>query len=143
MQATEMIRDSLRSFVKDPLVLIRIMNFKVTVIGEVQRPGTFTIPNERITIPEALGMAGDMNITGLRKNVLVIRDVDGKKTQTRVDMTSTKLLSSPVYYLMQNDVIYVEPNRARVNSSAITATNAGVFISVVSLVISTITLLSR
>lgn len=127
----------------NPTVLLRILNFKITVLGEVRNPGTFTIPNERITLPEALGIAGDLFITGLRKNVLVIRTENGKKTEIRVDLTSKQLFSSPVYYLQQNDVIYVEPNRTKINSSAVNTTNAGLTISVVSLLVTLAVLFTR
>lgn len=139
--------DSLKSKLKphltNPTILIRILNYKVTVLGEVNNPGTFTIPNERITLPEALGIAGDLKITGKRKNVLVIRDIDGKKTEYRIDLTSKDLFSSPVYYLNQNDVVYVEPNRSKINSAALNQANAGVIISVVSILISLIVLFNK
>lgn len=141
--AIEIIREKLKIYVKDATVIIRILNYKVTVLGEVKNPGTFTIPNERISLPEAIGIAGDLNITGLRKNVLVIRDVDGKKTEYRVDLTSKELFSSPVFYLNQNDIVYVEPNRAKINSSVINPANAGIVISSVSLIITVIALITR
>jgi len=143
MEATELIREKLKSYLSNPIVSIRIMNFKVTVLGEVKSPGTFTIPNERISLPEALGLAGDLTITGRRKNVLVIRDVDGQKTETRVDLTSKELFSSPVFYLNQNDIVYVEPNRARINSSAVNTANVGIIISVISLLTTIAVLISR
>jgi polysaccharide export outer membrane protein len=130
-------------YVKNPNVNIRILNFKVTVLGEVRNPGTFTIPNERITLPEALGIAGDLLITGVRKNVLVVRDIDGKKTETRIDLTSKKLFSSPVYYLTQNDIVYVEPNRARINSSVVNTSNVSLVVSVISLLVTMAVLFTR
>lgn len=95
------------------------MNFKVTVLGEVNKPGSYTIPNERITVVEALGLAGDMTLQAERKNVLIIREKKGIKTYNRVDMTSETVFNSPVYFLSQNDVIYVEPNNSRVKSSTV------------------------
>lgn len=141
--AIELIKEKLKPYLNNATVLMRILNYKVTVLGEVKNPGTFTIPNERITLPEALGIAGDLNITAVRKNVLVIRDVDGKKTEFRVDLTSKDLFSSPVYYLNQNDVVYVEPNRAKINSSVINPANAGIVISAVSLIITVLALITR
>jgi polysaccharide biosynthesis/export protein len=135
MKVTQLLQDSLLRYLKSPIVNVRILNFKVTVLGEVNNPGTFNIPNERITLLEALGLAGDLNINGVRKNVLVIRDVDGKKTETRIDLTTNEVFSSPVFYLNQNDVVYVEPNRAKINSSIINPANAGIFISSVSLLV--------
>lgn len=142
MEATELIKIRLSEYVSDPVVTVRIQNFKVTVLGDVKSPGSFNIPNERITLIEAIGIAGDLNITGVRQNVLVIRDVDGVKQEFRVDLTSKDIFQSPVYYLSQNDVVYIEPNRAKRNSSLISST-AGVFISIASLVITTISLITR
>jgi polysaccharide export outer membrane protein len=142
IQATTLMKDMLKDYIKNPIVNIRTMNFKVTVLGEVRSPGSFTIPNERITIIEALGLAGDMTIQAERKNVLVIREENGKKTYTRVDMTSEGMFNSSVYYLTQNDVIYVEPNNSRIKSSTIgpsTSTTLGVIstlITVTALIIS-------
>jgi len=142
IQATSLIKDMLKEYIKDPIVNIRIINFKVTVLGEVKNPGSFTILNERITIVEAMGLAGDMTIQAERKNVLVVREENGKKTYNRVDMTSEEVFNSPVYYLNQNDVIYVEPNNSRAKSSTIgpsTNTTLGIIstlITVAALIIS-------
>lgn len=141
-QATQRIREKLAPYVVDPIVNVRILNFRITVLGDVKTPGSFSIPSERVSLPEALGMAGDMNMTGVRRNVLVIRDIDGQKTEIRVDLTSKNAYNSPAYYLQQNDVVYVEPNRAKRNTSAI-GTNTGIFISVASLLLTSIALLTR
>jgi polysaccharide export outer membrane protein len=141
-EAVQLIKQKLTPYIVDPLVTIKIMNYKITVLGDVKLPGVFPIPSERVSLPEALGMAGDMNITGVRKNVLVIRDIDGVKTEIRVDLTSKSAYNSPGYYLQQNDVVYVEPNKAKRNSS-IVGTNAGIFISVASLLLTTIAILTR
>lgn len=119
IQATNLIKDLLKEYIVNPIVNIRTVNFKVTVLGEVNRPGSYTIPNERITILEALGLAGDMTIQAERKNVLIVREENGKKTYHRIDMTSEDVFNSPVYYLTQNDMIYVQPNTSRIRSSAI------------------------
>lgn len=137
------IKFKLKPHLNNPTILIRILNFKITVLGEVNNPGTFTIPNERVTLPEALGIAGDLKITGKRKNIMVVRDVDGKKTEYRVDLTSKELFSSPVYYLNQNDVVYVEPNRAKINSSVLNQANVGIIISAVSLIVTVIVLIRK
>lgn len=141
--ASDTLKKSLLPYLKNPTAMIRLVNYKVTVLGEVRNPGTFTIPNERITLPEALGIAGDLLITGVRKNVLVIREVDGKKTETRVDLTSKELFSSPVYYLTQNDVVYVEPNRAKINSSVVNTANVSLVVSVISLLVTMAVLFTR
>lgn len=117
IELTEMLKEKISEYAKDPIVNIRLVNFTVTVIGEVARPGTFTIQDERITLPEALGMANDLTIFGQRKNVLLIREVDGKKKFAKIDLTSVNAISSPGYYLQQNDVIVVEPNKAKIRSS--------------------------
>ena len=141
--AIEFLKEKLKTYLNNPTVLIRILNYKITVLGEVRNPGTFTIPNERITLLEALGIAGDLNITAVRKNVLIIRDVDGKKTETIIDLTSKELFSSPVYYLQQNDVVYVEPNRAKINSSVVNTSNISLVVSVISLLVTMAVLFTR
>jgi polysaccharide export outer membrane protein len=103
----------LEQYLKQPVVSIRVLNFKVSVMGDVLRPDVYTIQNERITIIEALGLAGDLNITAKRKNVLLIREYEGKREYLPVDLTSKKIFSSPYYYLQNNDVIYVEPDRIK------------------------------
>lgn len=143
LQTIDLLKQKLSEYISKPSVNIRILNYKVTVLGEVKNPGTFTIPNERITLPEALGIAGDLLITGKRKDVLVIRETDGKKSEFRVDLTSKELFASPVYYLQQNDIVYVTPNRSRINSSVVNATNVSIGISVLSLLITLSTVLTR
>jgi polysaccharide export outer membrane protein len=141
--ATDTLQELLSAYLVDPIVNIRILNFKVTVLGDVKKPGTFNIPNERISLPEAIGIAGDLNITGQRQDVMVIRDVDGKKTEYRIDLTSKELFSSPVFYLNQNDIVYVVPNRAKRGGSAVNPANAGIFISLASVLIALMTLITR
>ncbi|WP_371415945.1 polysaccharide biosynthesis/export family protein [Pontibacter sp. SGAir0037] len=99
--------------VKDPIINIRHMNFRVTVVGEVLRPSTFTIPTEKINILEALGMAGDMTPFGKRENVLIIREEEGARTMARLNLNNKEVLNSPYFYLQQNDVIYVEPDKKK------------------------------
>lgn len=101
----------------DPIVSVRSLNFKVTVLGEVARPTVINVPSEKITMLEALGLAGDLTIYGKRDNVMLIREVEGKKIIRRLNLNSSALLQSPYYYLQPNDVIYVEPNNAKVSSS--------------------------
>jgi len=133
----------LSDYLKNPIINIRLKNFTITVLGEVGRPGTYPVNGERITIFEALGMAGDLNIKGIRENVLVIRDFDGTKVYNRIDLTSKKALSSPVYYLTQNDVVYVEPNQSAITSSSLD-NRATIAVSIASILItSTIILITR
>ncbi|MFD2598068.1 polysaccharide biosynthesis/export family protein [Sphingobacterium corticis] len=139
LEATALLRKELGRYIVDPGVNLTFANFRVTVLGEVAKPGTITLQQERITILEALGMAGDLTIRGVRKNVLLIREKDGVRQTERLDLTSDSLLTSPFYYLAQNDVIYVEPNGAQVRGSSLGA-NTNVLISVSSVVISILTL---
>jgi len=142
IQAIERIRSKLEQYIKDPGVNINFNNFRVSVLGEVARPGSFVMPTERVTVLEALGMAGDLTIRGVRQNVLLIREVDGQKSMHRLDLTQQSTLNSPYYYLAQNDVIYVEPNKAQINNSKLGA-NTNVIISVASLLITVISVLTR
>lgn len=121
---TAMLKEKISEYAKDPIVNVRLVNFTITVIGEVSRPGTFTIQDERISLPEALGLANDLTIFGKRKNVLLIREVDGKKKFAKIDLTSVNTVSSPLYYLQQNDVIIVEQNNARIRSANYNQNNA-------------------
>jgi polysaccharide export outer membrane protein len=102
---------------KDPIVNIRFLNFRVTVLGEVKNPAVMTVPNERISLLEAIGLAGDLTIYAKRDNILVIREEENKKILQRINLNSSELLSSPYYYLKSNDIVYVEPNKARVASA--------------------------
>lgn len=130
VEATEMLKNKLSEYIKDPIVNVRLINFTVTVLGEVKSPGTFTVQNERISLSDALGLAGDLTIYGKRDNVLLIREVNGQKRYAKFDLNSVNVLNSPNYYLTQNDVIYVEPNNARVRQSSYNQNN-GIIISAV------------
>ena len=112
--AKDTIKNRVKLFLKEPTVNVRLLNYKISVLGEVQRPSVYVIPNETITLPEALGLAGDMTIFGKRDNVLVIRDNNGKKEFGRIDLNSREVFSSPYYYLHANDVVYVEPSKGRI-----------------------------
>lgn len=142
LQAIEKIRIELSQYIKDPGVNINFNNFRISVLGEVARPGSFILPTERVTVLEALGMAGDLTIRGVRQNVMVIREVDGFKSMHRLDLTKQNTLNSPYYYLVQNDVIYVEPNNAQINNSKLGA-NTNVIISIAGLLITVISVLTR
>jgi len=132
------LKNRLKPYLSNPNIIVRILNFKVTVLGDVHNPGTFTIPNERISLPEALGIAEDLYISANRKNVTVIREDQGKKTKYTVDLTTKDLFSSPVYYLKQNDIVYVEPNQAKINSASINPTNVALMVSLTSLILTLI-----
>lgn len=134
-EAANLIKEKLQPYLKDPIVTIQFLNYKITVLGEVKRPGTYTISNEHTSILQALGIAGDLTIYGRRDNVLLIREMEGgKKEYVRIDLNKTDILSSPFYYLQQNDIIYVEPNKTRVNNviSSSASTNAAIYLSTIS-----------
>ncbi|HEY4109819.1 polysaccharide biosynthesis/export family protein [Puia sp.] len=104
----------LKGYLNNPYFNIRFLNYKFTMIGEVQRPGIYTIPGDHINILEALGMAGDMTFYGRRDNVLVIRETDGKREWARLDLTKPDIMASPFFTLRQNDVVVFEPSRKKV-----------------------------
>ena len=130
------------AYVKNPTINIRISNFKITVTGDVKRPGTYNIPNERVSILDAIGLAGDLNISGRRDNVLVFREEGEMKKEYRINLLSKKTYTSPVYYLQQNDVVYIEHNKAKIQSASYNQ-NTGLFISIGSVLISLISILTR
>ena len=136
MQLTELIKNKLieGDLIKDPIVTVQFLNFKISVMGEVGRPGSFTISGDRITLLEALSMAGDLTIYGRRDRVGVSRENNGKRTILFHDLRSADIFNSPCYYLQQNDIVYVEPNKAKSGQSSINQNNSiGVWVSVISL----------
>lgn len=139
-EARDLIREKVAKLYNQPSVQVRFANFKVTVLGEVVRPAAYTLPNEKVSVLDALGLAGDLTIYGKRENILLIRDNNGKKEFARFSLNSGNLFNSPYFYLKQNDVIYVEPNKARVaaNNAARTQTFA-IIGSTISLLIILIT----
>lgn len=143
MELIDTIQQRLNGYLKNPTVQVQIQNFKITVLGGVQNPGTFKIPNERITLLEAIGLAGDLKMTGVRKNVLVIRDSLGMKKEYRIDLTKKDIFQSPAYYLKQNDVVYVEPNAAGRSEGTVWRTTGSIFISITSLVVTSIALIVK
>lgn len=141
-EALDLLKSKLKLYIKEPIVNLRILNYKVTIQGEVVRPGTFTTISERITLPEALAMAGDLTIYAKRENILIIREIDGKKESHFVDITKADFINSPYYYLSQNDIVYVEPNKTKMNSSVV-GPNISIILSSVSLLITIVALLIR
>lgn len=117
-KTTDAIRDEIRAkaaeYYKDPVVTVRFANFKITVLGEVARPSTYVMPSEKVTLLDAIGIAGDLTIYGKRENVMLIRDNNGKKEFVRFNLNNSNIFTSPYFYLRQGDVVYVEPNKAKV-----------------------------
>lgn len=133
-QARDTIRArALKDFV-DPTVQVRFANYKVTVLGEVNKPGSYIIPNEKVSIMDAIALAGDMTVYSRRERVLLIREEEGKKKLTRLNLASSTIFGSPYFYLKKNDVIYVEPDKSK-SVATDTSTRA------VTIVISTISVL--
>lgn len=139
-EVLKMLKSKIGVYIKDPIINLRLTNFKVSVQGEVSVPGVYNVTSERITLVEALSMARDLTIYGMRHNILIIREVDGMKSYSRVDITRSDFINSPFYYLAQNDIVYVEPNQNKINGAAV-GPNTGVLISITSLLITLITLI--
>ena len=138
----QIIQEALKPYINNPTVNIRLLNFRISVLGEVNNPGTFTVLEERLSLPQALGLAGDLTINGDRNHLLLIRNEAGKKTNQVIDLTKTDFLQSPFYFLKQNDIIYVRPNNARVKSSGLVG-NAGTLVSILSLAVSLFIVITR
>ena len=141
-QLATKLKTEITEYVQDPIVNVRIVNFQVSVLGEVARPGTFDIRDEYLSLPKALGFAGDLTIYGRRDNVLVMREDNGEKIHEYLDLTDPNVINSPFYYLQQNDVVYVEPNGAQMQSASYNR-NAGVYISIASVLISLAVLITN
>lgn len=130
--AKQILAVQLHEYLKDPIVHIRYLNYRITVVGEVNRPSTFTIPSEKINILAALGMAGDMTVYGKRENVLIIRETDGERKIMRLNLNSQEAMNSPYFYLQQNDVVYVEPVKAKAAQANLTRSNLSIALSAAS-----------
>lgn len=136
-EAVALLCDKLTPFLKNPIVTIKYLNYKITVLGEVARPGQYNIKNERVTILDALGMAGDMTPYGKRNTILITRENNGKLEFARLNLNSEEVFNSPYYLLQQNDVIYVEPNNVR----AIASQNLSLYLSMITTLASLATVL--
>lgn len=134
-EVLSLLQTKISTYIKNPIINLRIMNFKISVQGEVTLPGTYSINSERVTLIEALSMAKDLTIYGRRDNILVIRESNGVKSYNRVNLTKSDFINSPFYYLTQNDVVYVEPNQTKVNASVV-GPNTSVIISAISILVS-------
>ena len=145
-KTTEELRDILKKeiskYVVNPQVSVRNTNYKITVLGEVNRPGTYNIPDARTTLLEVLGFAGDLTIYGNRTDVLVVRNIDGVMSKERIDLTKADFINSPYFYLKQNDVIIVSPNETKQKTSRLDP-NTGIYISVASIVVTILALIFK
>jgi len=141
-EAIKLLKNKLSpDYVKNPTINIKITNFSITVLGDVKMPGRFTIPNERISVLEAVGLAGDLNMSGIR-TIEVKREENNQIKSYKLDLRSNEVFNSPAYYLQQNDVVYVEPNKSSSQDAAYNK-NTGLFISLGSVIISLISILTR
>ena len=129
--------------VKDPIVYVAFRNYKITVLGEVRSPGTYTIDSEKVNVLQALGMAGDLNLTAKREDVLLLREVDGVLTHQRIDLRDKAVLESPYFYLQQNDVLYVLPSATRVATATAATSIWGTVLSSITTIVAIIGLISR
>ena len=136
------LQDALSPYIKHPSVNIRILNFRVSVLGEVNNPGTFTVLEERISFLQALGLAGDLTINGNRNNIILIRNENGKTENYTIDLTKSEFMQSSFYNLRQNDIIYIQPNSARVKSSGFVG-NTSTLVSILSLAVSLFIVITR
>lgn len=148
VQVAEMVKGKLiaAQLINDPIVTVEFMNLTFSVLGEVKTPGKYSIGKDRVTLLEALSMAGDLTIYGKRDGINVIREENGKRETYWVDIRSSKIFDSPVYYLKQNDVIYVQPNKVRAGQSSVNENNLrsiGMWMSIASFVSSMCVLIFR
>jgi polysaccharide export outer membrane protein len=133
-EARELIRSKLLNYLKEPVVSLRIVNLKVSVLGDVVRPGSYPIQSERVSVADALSMAGDLTITAVRNNVLLIREFNGKREYIRLNLNSKNLFNSPYFYLQNNDVIYVQPGNAKFASVDSSYRNVSIILSALSVI---------
>ena len=141
-EAEQLIIDKLKPYIKEtPILMVRMVNYKISVLGEVTRPGTFTISNEKVNLLEALAMAGDMTVWGVRDNVKLIREgADGKQEIVTLDLNKAETILSPYYWLQQNDIVYVTPNKAKARNSDI-GNSTSLWFSATSILVSLASLL--
>lgn len=116
-ELSKQLTEKLGTYLESPTVIVRIANFKISVLGEVARPSVYTIPNESITLPEAIAMAGDLTPYGKRKNILIIRETSGNREFVRIDITKRDIFNTPYYYLHPGDIVYVEPSAGKITTS--------------------------
>lgn len=138
----EELTSRLKKYIIEPTVSVRYGNYRVTILGEVNRPGEYMIPNGKATLLSALGLAGDLTIYGKRDNVLIVREQDGVRTQTYINLSDANFINSPYYHLRQNDVIYVTPNNTKKNS-AVFGPQTGIYISVASIIVTILALVIK
>ncbi len=136
------LKQQLVNYLQDPVVTVRVENFQISILGEVSAPGTFEVKNDDISLPQALGLAGDITLSGKRSNILVVREENGTRTHAYLDLTDAAVINSPFYYLKQNDVVYVEPIGSKIQSTGWLGTTAS-YLSIASVALSLIFLFTK
>ncbi|MBS7566449.1 polysaccharide biosynthesis/export family protein [Mucilaginibacter sp. Bleaf8] len=135
LEARDLIRKSLTKYLKEPTVNVRVLNYKISIIGEVAKPSVYVIPNESVSLPEVLSMAGDVTLYANREDVVIVRDLNGKKVFGHVDLTSRDVYMSPFYYLHSNDLVYVKPVKSKATQTSLTYRVLPLAVSVLSVLI--------
>jgi polysaccharide export outer membrane protein len=133
-EARELLQKKLMNYLKEPVVSLRIVNLKVSILGDVARPGVYPIQSERVSVADALSMAGDLNITARRSNLLLVREIDGMRKYVRLDLNRVELFRSEYFYLQNNDVIYVQPSNAKYASVDASYRNVSIILSALSVI---------
>lgn len=134
------LEDMISQYVENPLVNVQLLNFKITLMGDISRPGSYVVKNDRISILDAIGLGGDLQLTANRKNILVIRDNDGVKESHRLDITDPSVFASPYFYLKQNDIVYIEPIKIKQRSR--TSSDRSFTMSLLTSVISSVSIIT-
>lgn len=129
------LEEKLSRYIKNPTVSVRISNFKFTIQGEIARPGTYEILDENLTLPQAIGMGGDLTINGTRENIMIVRQKEGQREVRRIDLTQTDWMNTEYYFVKPNDIIYIEPNSPKIKRAGFIS-GIGNIISVISILLS-------
>jgi polysaccharide export outer membrane protein len=144
LELSEFLISKLSKYLQNPYISLRFMNTRITVLGEVKSPGTLNIPDKKVSILDAIGLAGDLTIFGRRDNIVVVREENGIRTSGRLDIRRSDVFLSPYYYLQQNDIVYVEPSRKKpAANDQILVRNIGLVASILSVVTIILTLITR
>ena len=133
-EVSQQLTSNLLPYLNKPIVNVRVLNFKISVFGDVLKPDVFTIQNEHVNINEALALAGDLNITAKRDNILLIREQNGKRQYFPVDLNKKEIFESPYYYLQNNDILYIEPDKTKYDNVSRGYRSAAIFLSGLSIV---------
>ena len=147
LKLTDTLASRITRYVDSAIVSVRLLNYRITVLGEVVRPGTYSIPSERVSVLDAIGLAGDLTIYGRRNNIRVIRNTDGQRQTAVLNLNKGDIFDSPFFYLRQNDIVYVEMNDRKIpNTDQASIRNVSIglgIISAIGVIISTINVLSK